>query len=385
MKKMLEGSRAIALAVKMSRPGVVSAYPITPQTHIVEDLAKFKADGDGSYQYIITESEFAAASVVLGASLGGTRVYTATSSQGLLLMAEVLFNIAGLRRPVVLTCANRAVGAPINIWNDQQDSLTVRDSGWIMLYAEDNQEAIDLHLQAFKIAEKLHLPVMINVDGFVLTHTYENIDLPSQKEVDGFLPKFKLIKDYYLDPKNPRSFGYFSTPGTYMEERQELFDDLRASQKEISLTAAEFGKKFKRPQGDGLVEYIGTGKEEVVLVAMGSVVGTMRVVRSPESGVRRKAEKFGILKIKSFRPFPDEEVAKCLKNAKYIAVVDKAVSLGAEGILAGEVRRAVFGRTKGKVQSFVCGLGGKDITTKVVENIVKEAQGKTSGVRFIYP
>src|SRR6056297_1311985 len=173
MSKLMEGSQAVAKVVNLCEPAVVSAYPITPQTHIVEDLAKYKADGKAKYEYIRAESEFAAASVVLGASATGVRTYTATSSQGLLLMTEVLFNIAGMRLPVVLTCANRGVSAPITIWNDHQDSMTVRDSGWIMFFAENHQEAIEQHLLAYKVAEKMGLPAMVNIDGFVLTHTYE--------------------------------------------------------------------------------------------------------------------------------------------------------------------------------------------------------------------
>ncbi len=377
---MLEGSRAVALTIKMCKPGVVSAYPITPQTHIVEDLAKFRAEGRAKYEYILAESEFAAASIVLGGSLGGTRVYTATSSQGLLLMTEVLFNIAGMRAPVVLTCANRAVSAPINIWNDQQDSVTIRDSGWIMLYAKDNQEAIDLHLQAYKIAEKVRLPVMVNLDGFVLTHTYENVELPEQKEVDKFLPAYQLIKDYYLDPKNPRTFGYFATPATYMEQRQELSDDLAKSKKVISQVAKEFSQKFKREQGDGLVEYIGTGKEKVILVAMGSVVGTMRYVQNTKT-----QRQFGILKIKCFRPFPNEEVVKYLRRAKYVAVIDKAVSLGSEGILASEIKKVGCNIVKGKIQSFIVGIGGKDVTPEVIGDIFREVRGTGEEVRWMYP
>jgi len=380
MRKMLEGSRAVALTIKMCKPGVVSAYPITPQTHIVEDLAKFRAEGRAKYEYILAESEFAAASIVLGGSLGGTRVYTATSSQGLLLMTEVLFNIAGMRAPVVLTCANRAVSAPINIWNDQQDSVTIRDSGWIMLYAKDNQEAIDLHLQAYKIAEKVRLPVMVNLDGFVLTHTYENVELPEQKEVDKFLPAYQLIKDYYLDPKNPRTFGYFATPATYMEQRQELSDDLAKSKKVISQVAKEFSQKFKREQGDGLVEYIGTGKEKVILVAMGSVVGTMRYVQNTKT-----QRQFGILKIKCFRPFPNEEVVKYLRRAKYVAVIDKAVSLGSEGILASEIKKVGCNIVKGKIQSFIVGIGGKDVTPEVIGDIFREVRGTGEEVRWMYP
>ncbi|MCX6746496.1 MAG: pyruvate ferredoxin oxidoreductase, partial [Candidatus Parcubacteria bacterium] len=189
-KQILEGSHAVAEIVRRLRPAVVSAYPITPQTHIVEDLAKMKAEGLADFEYINAESEFAAASIVLGASATGVRTYTATSSQGLLLMTEVLFNIAGLRLPVVITCANRAVSSPINIWNDQQDSVTIRDAGWLQLYAETNQEAVDLHVLGFKLAESLLLPVMVNMDGFTLTHTYEPVEIPSENLIKKYLPNY---------------------------------------------------------------------------------------------------------------------------------------------------------------------------------------------------
>src|SRR5579875_3996854 len=201
----LEGSQAIAQAVALCRPQVVAAYPITPQTHIVENLAKLIADGKLACELVSVESEFSAASVVLGAAAAGSRAYTATSSQGLLLMTEVLYNIGGLRIPVVMTCANRAIGAPVSAWNDQQDSMAMRDTGWIQLYCADNQEAVDTTIQAFRIAERTELPVMVCVDGYVLTHTLEPIDLPSQEQVDAFLPPYRFSRA--LDPRNPISIG----------------------------------------------------------------------------------------------------------------------------------------------------------------------------------
>ena len=202
MKEFIEGSHAVAQIVKRCRPGVVSAYPITPQTHIVEDLAQMVADKELNAQFVNVESEHSAASVVLGSEATGVRSYTATSSQGLLLMAEVVFNIAGLRLPLVMTTANRAVSAPINIWNDQQDVMAVRDSGWVLLFGETNQEVVDLHLQAYRLAEdpRVMLPVMVNMDGFILTHGMEVVDMPSQEEVDKFLPPYKTT--YKLDVRS---------------------------------------------------------------------------------------------------------------------------------------------------------------------------------------
>ena len=231
MRQILEGSQAIAQTINNIRPAVVSAYPITPQTHIVEDLAKCKADGKAKYAYVGAESEFAAASIVAGASATGVRVYTATSSQGILLMTEVLYNIAGMRLPVVLTCANRGVSAPITIWNDHQDAMSVRDAGWIMLFAENHQEAIEQHLLAYKVAEQMGLPAMVNIDGFVLTHTYEGVSVPSPAQIKKFLPDYKPTAGEYIETSNPKSFGAFASPAYYMEIREELHDALRDSRK----------------------------------------------------------------------------------------------------------------------------------------------------------
>lgn len=384
MRKFLEGSRAIAETIKLIKPAVISAYPITPQTHIVEGLAKLKADGLLDCEYIQAESEFAAASIVLGASAAGVRVYTATSSQGLLLMAEVIFNIAGMRLPIVLTCANRAVSAPINIWNDQQDVMTIRDAGWLLFFAENNQEAVDLHFLAFKIAEQINLPAMINVDGFVLTHTYEPVDIPAEAEVNKFLPKYNPPAGAYLDPANPKTFGAFAGPAYYMEIRQDLHNDLMASKKIIKNEFQNFKKIFSR--GHNLVEYYGPKNAKTVLVAMGSVIGTMKETvdeANKKQETNNKQQTIGILKIKVFRPFPAEEIIKYLKNAKYAAVIDKSISLGAEGVLATEIKAACLGKTRGKIQSFVVGLGGRDVTKEMIKKIIKTAQTKDEKMRFI--
>ncbi|MBI2459273.1 MAG: pyruvate ferredoxin oxidoreductase, partial [Parcubacteria group bacterium] len=233
-QQILEGSNAIAQTIRNIKPAVISAYPITPQTHIVEDLAKFKADGQADYEYVRAESEFAAASIVLGASATGVRAYSATSSQGLLLMTEVIYNIAGMRLPVVMTCANRAVSAPINIWNDQEDVMAIRDAGWILLFAENHQEAVNQHIMAFKIAEQLKLPVMVNVDGYVITHTYEPVIIPEAEQIKKYLPDYQPEPGQYLDPANPATLGALVAPAHYMEIRQELHDDLTASLKIIN-------------------------------------------------------------------------------------------------------------------------------------------------------
>ncbi|MBI5071814.1 pyruvate ferredoxin oxidoreductase [Candidatus Falkowbacteria bacterium] len=367
MLKFMEGSRAIAETVKLCRPDVVAAYPITPQTHILENLAEFKAEGQANFEYLKTESEMAAASAVLGASAAGARVYTASASQGLLLMTEVLFNIAGMRLPVVMTCANRAVSAPINIWNDEQDAMTLRDAGWMMFFAEDNQEAADLHILSYKIAEATNLPVMVCMDGFSLTHTFEPVEIRDQKLVDKFLPRRKLISGQYLNPQNPITLGGISSPENYMPAREKLHQDLIDSKKMIQKFFTEFNKLFiKRKNYNGFIEYSGPRNPKLMIIAMGSVLGTAKTILNKE----KLSDKVGVLKIKCFRPFPDAEISKIILSIrpKHIAVVDRAVSLGQGGILAGEIKNLC---PIGMVSNFIVGLGGRDITPEHIEKIVK--------------
>ncbi|MFA6594104.1 MAG: pyruvate ferredoxin oxidoreductase [Candidatus Buchananbacteria bacterium] len=375
MKKILEGSRAIAETIRNIGVDVISAYPITPQTHIVEDLAKLKADGEADYEYIRAESEFAALSILIGASAAGARTYTATSSQGLLLMTEVIFNAAGMRLPIVMTDANRAVSAPINIWNDQQDAVTMRDAGWIMLYGEDNQETCDLHLLAFKIAEQCLIPVMVNLDGFVLTHTVEPVDIAEPKLIKKYLPAFKPAEK--LAVKNPLTFGAFATPAHYMEIRQELHDDLAASKKLIAKEMAEFKKVFGRALS--LVDYYGGKNADTVVVAMGSVLGTIK--EAVDELEQKNA--VGVVKVTSLRPFPTEELLKLIGRKKYILVVDKSVSLGEEGILAGELRRAFYGRSQAKIVGAIMGLGGRDITKEMIKQTIDLARTAKEQTIFV--
>jgi pyruvate ferredoxin oxidoreductase alpha subunit len=369
MRKVVEGSMAIAEAVKLCRAQVISAYPITPQTHIVQNLSQMVSDGVLKAEYIRVESEHSAASAALGASAVGARAYTASSSQGIMLMAEVLFCIAGMRLPVVMTCANRAVSAPINIWNDQQDSYSVRDSGWIQLHAEDNQEAVDLHLQAYKIAEhsKIELPVMVCMDGFVLTHSYEPIDLPDQSVVDGFLPPWKATR--ILDTKDPKTFGMYSEEG-YSETRFAIEQAMVDSKSVIERVSADFEHTFGRHSG-GLLRGYRMDDAEIVLMATGSIIG---LLKSVADDLRAKGQKVGVLKLVSFRPFPGEELAKALKGIKKVAVFEKAVSPGAPSILASELRSALHPyKNSAEVSSFIVGLGGKDITDGTIHKAVKMA------------
>lgn len=364
MKKLLEGSQAIAQIINLCKPGVVSAYPITPQTHIVEDLAKISANGEGNFEFVRTESEFAAASVILGASATGVRAYSATTSQGLLLMTEVIYNIAGLNLPVVLTCANRAVGAPINIWNDQQDAYSVRDAGWIMLFANDIQEAVDLHILAFKVAESVGLPVMVNMDGFYLTHTMSEVDIPDQKLVDKFLPKYK--PENFLDTKNPKTFGYLATTKEYHDIRIELHDRIMNSELRIKKAMQEFKKIFGRSLS--LTREYKAKDADTLFVSTGSIFGT---VKAAVDELRKKGKKVGICNINLLRPFPDDEVFKKLKGAKKIIVLNRAISLGAEGILTTEIKKSLYGKCKIKIQDEIIGLGGKDIRVEDIVGLVK--------------
>lgn len=365
MKKILEGSRAIAETIKNIGIDVVSAYPITPQTHIIEDLAKFKADGEADYEYIIAESEFAALSALIGASTTGARTYTATSSQGLLLMTEVLYNVAGMRLPIVMTDANRAVSAPINIWNDQQDAVTMRDAGWIMFYGENNQEVCDLHILAYKIAEICQIPIMINLDGFILTHTLEPVEIVEPKLIKKFLPAFRLNEK--LDPKNPLTFGAFATPTHYMEIRQELHNDIISSKKLIAKEMIFFKKCFGRKLS--LIDYYGDKFADTVIVAMGSILGT---IKDAVDEFEKTGKKVGVLKVSSFRPFPAEEIIKKIGDKKNILVIDKSISLGGDGILAGELKRCLYGKSRANILSVIMGLGGRDITKEMIKKALKQ-------------
>ena len=379
MKQFLEGSHAIAEAIKLCKPGVISAYPITPQTHIVEDLAQMVSNGELKSQFVNVESEHSAASVVLGAEASGVRTYTATSSQGLFYMAEVIFNIAGLRLPIVMTDANRAISAPINIWNDQQDTISLRDAGWIQLYAEDIQEAVDLHFMAYRIAEdkSMMLPVMVCMDGFILTHGFETVDMPTQEQVDKFLPPYNPL--YKLDVNNPMTLGPLVDPDYYAETRYAIQKTHEEALEFIPRVTSDFSKVFGRNY-NGLVEGYQLKDAERVIVAMGSVCGTIKDVIDE---LRAKGKKVGLLKIVSFRPFPAQAIYEALKNAEKVAVVDRAVSLGSYAPVAADVKSAFFGKKKAPkvISSFIVGLGGRDITKHSIKEIfrlltTKELEGE---------
>jgi pyruvate ferredoxin oxidoreductase alpha subunit len=354
MLRQIEGSRAVAEGVALCRPEVISAYPISPQTHIVEALsALVKSGALAPCEYVNVESEFAAMSAAIGASAAGARAYTATASQGLLYMAEALYNASGLGLPVVMTVANRAIGAPINIWNDHSDSMSQRDSGWLQLYAEDNQEALDLHLQAFRIAEELSVPVMVCMDGFVLTHAFERVDVPSQYDVDGFLPPFEPRQE--LDPADPVSIGAMVGPEAFTEVRYLAHMRHLDALATVPAVAAEFADRFGRDSG-GLVRPYRTDDADTVVIALGSVLGTLK---DTVDGLRDEGVPVGVVGITTFRPFPYDALRAAVGGASRVIVLERAFSVGTGGIVTADAR-AVLGERR--LRTVVAGLGGRPVT-----------------------
>ncbi|MBI4183169.1 MAG: pyruvate ferredoxin oxidoreductase [Proteobacteria bacterium] len=367
MLQQIEGSQAIAQAVALCRPEVICAYPITPQTHIVEGLSEIVREGRiGNCQFLNVESEFAALSVAIGASAAGARAYTATSSQGLLFMAEAVYNAAGLGLPIVMTIGNRAIGAPINIWNDHSDSMSMRDSGWVQLYAETNQEAADLHFQAFRLAEELSMPVMVCVDGFILTHAYEQVDVPSQAEVDAYLPPFEPVQ--VLDPADPVSIGAMVGPEAFFEVRYLAHHKQLQALEMIPRLAGAFARAFGRESG-GLVVPYRTEGAKTVIVALGSVVGT---IKDTIDEMRAEGTEIGAVKLATFRPFPLAELRAALIEAERVVVLEKALAAGLGGIAASNVRMALRGLST-PVYTVIAGLGGRVIPTTSLKRAFAEA------------
>jgi pyruvate ferredoxin oxidoreductase alpha subunit len=376
--RQIEGSKAVAEAVAACRPEVVCAYPISPQTHIVEHLSDLIRRGElDPCEYVSVESEFGAMSVAIGASAAGARAYTATASQGLLYMAEALFNASGLGLPIVMTVANRAIGAPINIWNDHSDSMSQRDSGWIQLYAETNQEAADLHIQAYRLAEEVSLPVMVCMDGFVLTHAVEQVDPPSPEEVEAFLPPFE--PQQVLDPADPATIGAMVGPEAFFEVRYLAHAKQMEALDRIPAIAAEFERAFGRASG-GLVRAYRIDDAETIVVALGSVLGTIEEVVDE---LREQGQRVGALAIKSFRPFPLAEVREALEGADQVIVLEKALAVGIGGIVAANVRMALSGiHLDG--HTVIAGLGGRPITRASLRSLFAEAaQGRLGPLTFL--
>ena len=368
MLRQIEGSRAIAETVALCRPEVVCAYPISPQTHIIEAVgAMVKAGTLTPCEFINVESEFAAMSVAIGASATGARAYTATASQGLLFMMEAVFNAAGLGLPIVMTLANRAIGAPINIWNDHSDAMAARDSGWIQLFAETNQEAADLHVQAFKLAEELSVPVMVCMDGFILTHAVEGVDVLDQASVDSFLPPYEPRQ--VLDTNDPVSIGAMVGPEAFEEVRYLAHLRQLDALDRIPAIAREFKDMTSRDSG-GLVRPYRTDDAEIIVVALGSVLGTIK----DAVDIRRElGERVGVVGVTSFRPFPGEAVRDALANARQVIVLEKAFSTGFGGVLSTDVAMATRGMDL-ELRTVIAGLGGRPITRRSIEELLRSAR-----------
>lgn len=367
MKDVLRGNMATAVGAKLCRPNVIPAYPITPSTLFPEKISEFVANGELDAEFILVESEHSAMSACIGASAAGARVCTATASQGLELMHEMLFVASGMRLPIVMAVGNRALSAPINIWCDHQDTISARDSGWIQFYAENNQECLDYMIIAFRVSEdkRVLLPSMVGLDAFVLTHTMEIVDIPEQNEVDDFLPSYNP-EHCILDPKKPMTLGSFCPPEYYMEFKYQQEEAMRSASQVIDEIFKEFERKFGRSYSK-VVPFM-CNDADIIIVTMGSMSGTARAaVRK----MREKGKKVGVLKIAIFRPFPEKEIKEIIKRCKIVAVADRNISFGYGGAVYAEIAGILVNcREKPLIADFIIGLGGRDIVKEDFEKIV---------------
>lgn len=364
MKKVLTGNHAISYGVMVSRVQVVAAYPITPQSQVVEKIAELCATGQLNARFIEVESEHSAMASCIGASAAGARAFTATSSQGLALMHEMLHWAAGGRLPIVMANINRAMAPPWNIWADQTDSLSQRDTGWLQFYCEDNQEVLDTVIQAYKISEQVMLPAMLALDGFFLSHTIEPVDVPDIEMVDAYLPKYEL--KYRLDVTQPYAFGALTRPDLYAEIRYAMQTAMEEAKGVAATADREFGELFGRSYG--LVDEYRLDDAEVILVTSGTIAGTCREVVDE---LRQGGEKVGMLKIRMFRPFPKEEVCQALGTVRKVAVIDRNISFGHGGIFCQEVKSALYNlKSPPPVFGFIAGIGGKDVTAELIQKIL---------------
>jgi len=374
-KKVMTANKAVAEAVKLAKPQVIPVYPITPQTSISETLAQFVADGEIDGEYIRVESEHSAISAAIGACGAGVRVFTATSSQGLMLMHEILYAASGMRMPIVMADANRSISAPLSIWSDQQDSIAQRDAGWIQIYAEDGQESLDSILKAYKIAEnpKVLLPVMVCLDGFILTHTVEPVEIPSQEQVDKFLPEYKP-KHAFLDPERPMSLGTVADPDYYMEFRYQVEEAMNNSIEVIKEVNKDFKDTFGRSYD--LIEEYKCDDAEIILIAMGSICSTIRV---KVDQLREAGEKIGLLKISVYRPFPVDDIQKAVSKAKKVAILDKNYLFGIGGSLYNDFKAKI----DVEAYNFIVGLGGRDITPESIDEILEKTKNPSQDITWI--
>jgi pyruvate ferredoxin oxidoreductase alpha subunit len=380
MLKQVEGSISTAEAIGLCRPEVICAYPITPQTHIVEALGRMVRTGEmKNCEFINVESEFGALSACIGSSAAGARTYTATSSQGLLFMAEAVYNASGMGLPIVMTLGTRAIGAPINIWNDHSDAMAMRDAGWLQVFAETNQEAVDLHIQAFRLAEEISMPIMVCVDGFILTHAVERVDVPSQAQVDAFVPPYDPVQ--VVDPKEPISIGAMVGPDAFTEVKYLQNYKQGLALKLIPELAAEFKALFGRDSG-GLLRTYRIEDAEMVVVAMGSVNGT---IKDTIDDMRDEGISIGLVTVVSYRPFPTDELRKVLTGAKQVVVVDRSFAIGMGGQLAGDVDHTMR-NIEGSPHALSCiaGLGGRPITRSALRAMFLKAKNEPwEGMQFL--
>ena len=383
--QILDGNHAAAAGAKLSRVQVIAAYPITPQSPVTEKLSEYVEGGELKAEYVAVESEHSAMTVCTSASIAGARAFTASSSHGLAYMHEMLHWVAGTRLPVVLACVNRAIGAPWNVLNDQQDSISQRDTGWIQIYARNNQEILDSVIQAFKIAEAVYVPVMVCYDGYILSHTEMPVDVPSQEDVDRFLPPYK--PHTVLDPANPRNYNLVTLANPrvnaegvlchgYMEIRFLLQEALQKSKETILGVGREFGEVFGRSYANMLWEDRLDGAD-IAIVAMGSLAMEAQVAANM---LREEGHKAGVLALRVFRPFPKPEVVKALKKARLVVVFDKNVSYGSEGATCSEIKAALYGSgVNAVIRDFVVGLGGRDVKARELADAVKKSLASLKG------
>jgi len=376
---ILDGNHAAAQGVKLSRVQVIAAYPITPQSPVTETLSEFVERGELDAQYIAVESEHSALAVCTSASMVGARTFTATSSHGLAYMHEMLHWAAGARLPVVLACVNRAIGAPWNVLNDQQDSISQRDTGWIQIYARNNQEIIDSIIQAYKIAESVYVPVMVCYDGYVLSHTEMPVDVPAQEDVDRFLPPYK--PHTILDPANPKNYNLVTLANPrvnaegvlchgYMELRYLLQEALQNSRETIIRVGREFGELFGRSYASMFWEDR-LDDADIVIVAMGSLA--MEAIVAADM-LREAGYKVGVLGLRVFRPFPKADVAKALKKSRLVVIFDKNISYGLEGATCSEIKSALYGSSvRAVIRNFIVGLGGRDVKARELVDAVNKS------------
>jgi pyruvate/2-oxoacid:ferredoxin oxidoreductase alpha subunit len=367
MEKVIMGNHAVSYGAKLARSQVIAAYPITPQTQIVEMLSEFCAEGLLDAEFIKVESEHSAMAACIGAASAGARAFTATSSHGLALMHEMLHWAAGARLPIVMVNVNRALGPGWSIWTEQTDSLAQRDTGWLQFYCESNQEVLDSVIQAFKIAERILLPTMLVLDAFVLSHTQEPVDIPDQELVDSYLPPYDAR--YKLDTRDPHAFNALVMPRHYMELRYKMQRAMEEAVEVARQTDEEFREIFGRSHG--LVEKYRLDDAEVVLVTSATITSTARVVVDE---LREEGHKIGLLKVRMFRPFPIEDVREALADARKLAVIDRNISFGHGGIFAEEVKSALYnGSHRPPIFGFIIGLGGRDVTPASIRGIAEYA------------